>query len=180
MLGSRVLAIAMGLTTMTLAANAMQLTSPALEDGGAMPMNNVYDRNGCGGGNVSPALQWSGAPVGTQGFALTLFDPDAPTGHGWWHWIVADIPGSATGLAEGASAGGMPAGALQLRNDFGETGYGGPCPPKGNKPHRYVFTVYALAVATLPVDADTRGADAEDLMKEAALGKASLTVTYGR
>src|SRR3954465_14424129 len=111
---------------------------------------------GAGGQNVSPQLSWSGAPAGTKSFALTLYDPDAPTGSGWWHWVVYDIPATATELPQGAGSGKapLPAGTVQGKTDFGAAGYGGAGPPPGDKPHRYVFTVYALKVDKLDLPAD--------------------------
>src|SRR6476620_10493079 len=103
--------------------------------------------NGGSGGNVSPALSWSHAPPGTQSFALLMHDPDAPTGSGWWHWVVYNLPASTTSLAAGAGDPTkklLPPGVVQGRTDFGAPGYGGPCPPQGDKPHRYIFTVFAL------------------------------------
>jgi len=130
-------------------------------------------------GNTSPQLSWSGAPADAKSFALTMFDPDAPTGSGWWHWVVVNIPASATKLDAGASGKSMPAGALETRTDFGKSGYGGPCPPPG-APHRYVFTVYALKVDKLDLDAQASGAMAGFMLNQNMLSKATLTATYGR
>ena len=119
-----------------------ELRSPTVRDGGAIPAEHVFDGFGCSGANVSPALAWSGAPAGTRSFAVTVYDPDAPTGSGWWHWVVYDLPAEAEGLPAGAGAEGselMPAGAVRGRTDFGAAGSGGPCPPEGGAPHRYVF-----------------------------------------
>lgn len=114
---------------------------------------------GCAGHNKSPHPKWSGAPQETQNFAVTCYDPDAPTGSGFWHWLVVNIPAHVSELAEGAgSTGGtLPAGALQTRTDFGAPGYGGPCPPEGDHPHRYLFTVFAVN-GMLDVKADTSAA----------------------
>src|ERR1700674_3435857 len=111
----------------------------------------------CDGTNQSPHLAWSGAPAGTKSFAVTCYDPDAPTGSGFWHWVVINIPANVRELAQGAgSAGGtLPAGALQTRTDFGAPGYGGPCPPAGDHPHRYLFTLFAVGAEKLNVQADT-------------------------
>ena len=116
---------------------------------------------GCAGGNRSPRLKWSGAPAGTRSFAVTLYDPDAPTGSGFWHWLVVNIPADIAELAVGAGevrGGSLPAGALQTRTDFGAPGYGGPCPPAGDHPHRYLFTVFAVKTEGLNVSADSSGA----------------------
>ncbi|HEY6898489.1 MAG TPA: YbhB/YbcL family Raf kinase inhibitor-like protein, partial [Rhodocyclaceae bacterium] len=107
----------------------------------------VLNSFGCTGGNVSPALSWKNLPAGTQSLALTVYDPDAPTGSGWWHWVVYDIPASVSELPGGIGNSDkpqLPGGGLQGRTDFGKPGWGGPCPPKGDKPHRYTFTLHAL------------------------------------
>jgi Raf kinase inhibitor-like YbhB/YbcL family protein len=143
----------------------------------------VFNGFGCKGGNRSPALAWQGAPAGTQSYALTVFDPDAPTGKGWWHWVVIDIPASVSSLATGAGEGGgtkLPAGSRQIRNDFGSAAYGGPCPPTGDKPHRYVFTMYALKTPHLDVPADATAALTNSAIHGNAITDASFTVRYGR
>lgn len=143
--------------------------------------NQVYNGLGCSGRNISPPLAWSGAPRTIQSYAVTVFDPDAP-GSGWWHWVVYDIPVSVTELPQGAGdpGGKMPAGAIQARTDFGTAGYGGPCPPAGNKPHRYLFTVYALKVAKLDVPAGTSAARVSSAINANKLASASFTARYGR
>jgi Raf kinase inhibitor-like YbhB/YbcL family protein len=108
-----------------------------------------------------------------------MYDPDAPTGSGWWHWTVVNIPAATTELAQNAGSGGtLPDGALQTRTDFGKPGYGGPCPPPG-KPHHYTFTVFALK-EPVKLDADASGAMAGFFIKQAAIGSAKLTATFGR
>lgn len=115
---------------------------------------------GCAGGNKSPHLKWSGTPEQTKSFAITCYDPDAPTGSGFWHWLVVNIPSTVSELAEGAGStnGKLPEGALQTRTDFGAPGYGGPCPPAGDHPHRYLFTIFAVKSDKLDVSADTSAA----------------------
>lgn len=143
----------------------------------------IFNGFGCTGKNQSPELHWSGAPAGTQSFAVSLYDPDAPTGSGWWHWYVIDLPASTTTLARGAGAADgakLPAGARQIRTDFGAIGYGGPCPPVGDEPHRYIVTVYALKVPKLDVPQDATAALTGFMVNANALGKATLTFTYGR
>ncbi len=138
---------------------------------------------GCTGGNVSPELSWSGAPAETKSFALTVFDQDAPTGSGWWHWVVVNIPANVTSLLAGASetsGGKMPAGAVETRTDFGKAGYGGPCPPAGDKPHHYIFTIYALKVPMVALDAQSSGAMAGFLIRANSLASATFTVAFGR
>ena len=142
---------------------AFTVTSNSFEDGDYLPKDFILSADfgfGCAGGNKSPHLKWSGAPVGTKSFAITCYDPDAPTGSGFWHWLIVNIPSNVTELEAGAgSAGGkMPAGALQTRTDFGAPGYGGPCPPEGDHPHRYLFTVFAVKADKIDVKADTSAA----------------------
>ena len=134
------------------------------------------------GQNLSPALAWSGAPAGTRSFAVTLYDPDAPTGSGWWHWVVYNIPGSVAQLPQGAgNAGGkLPAGAAQARNDYGEAAYGGPAPPAGDKPHRYVFTLYALKTDHIDVPPNSSTALIGFMLHANKLATASFTARYGR
>ena len=146
-----------------------------------LPNEHVYNGFGCEGDNVSPALEWSGAPKGTKSFAVTVYDPDAPTGSGWWHWTVANIPAGETSLSEGASEKKkLPKGAVEGRTDFGKAGYGGACPPPGDKPHRYVFTVYALKTDKLDVNEEASGALFGFNINANTIGKASFTVKYGR
>ena len=166
-----------------LCAGAFTLTSPQLKPNSTVPDTHVFKGFGCEGGNVSPALSWSGAPAGTKSFAVTVYDPDAPTGSGWWHWVVFNIPADVTSLPLGAGnpAGGQtPKGAVQSKTDFGKAGYGGPCPPKGDKPHRYIFTVYALKVDKIDADENSSGALVGYMLNATKLDKASFTATYGR
>ena len=158
------------------------LSSPDIRPGGRIAERQVYKGFGCSGGNVSPALNWSHAPPGTQSFALLVHDPDAPTGSGWWHWIVYNIPASTSTLAAGAGdaqQGLLPAGAVQARTDFGTVGYGGPCPPPG-KPHHYYFRLYALKVPKLELPADATAAFIGFNVRAQSLGSAELMGTYGR
>ncbi|WP_172328751.1 YbhB/YbcL family Raf kinase inhibitor-like protein [Mangrovicoccus sp. HB161399] len=164
-------------------AAAFDLSSSDFEPGGELAMEQVADVFGCTGGNVSPALSWSDPPEGTKSFALMVHDPDAPTGGaGFWHWIVLDIPASATGLASGAGAAdgtGLPEGARMIPNDYGAAAWGGPCPPEGDSPHRYNFTLYALEGATSGIAEGASTAVAGFLVNAAALGTATLTGMYG-
>lgn len=160
-----------------------RLASPDIRPGGAISMEQVFNGFGCSGKNLSPALAWSGAPEGTKSLALLCHDPDAPTGGaGWWHWLMLNIPASATGLQKDAgNADGtkLPAGAIHVNTDFGGPGWGGPCPPPGDKPHRYVFTLYALKVDRL----DPGGGSASlagYMVNGSAIAKATLTGKYGR
>jgi Raf kinase inhibitor-like YbhB/YbcL family protein len=159
------------------------LTSPDLPAGKPLPTAQVFNSFGCTGQNISPALSWSGAPAGTKSFAITVYDPDAPTGSGWWHWVVFNIPASVTSLSAGAGDGTspkLPAGAVQSQTDFGAVGFGGACPPQGDKPHRYIFTVHALKVDSLPLDAKAPGAMVGYYLTMNRLGQASFTRTFGR
>ena len=133
---------------------------------------------GCDGGNLSPQLSWSGAPAGTRSFAITMHDRDAPTGSGWWHWVLADVPASVQTLAANATP---PAGSLAVRNDGGATGYGGICPPSGST-HHYDITVHALKVDSLGALLPPRPSPAlvGFAIHNNSLGKASLTVLGGR
>jgi Raf kinase inhibitor-like YbhB/YbcL family protein len=139
---------------------------------------------GCTGGNLSPPLQWSGAPTGTKSFVVTLFDRDErSTPSGWWHWVIYDLPANVDKLPAGAGAEHtklLPIEALQGRTDLGEDAYHGPCPAKGDPPHRYVFTIYALNVAKLPVALDSSGAMVTSVAQDHLLGKAVFVAHYGR
>ena len=158
------------------------LTSTDLTNGGTIASAQVFNEFGCKGGNVSPALAWSGAPSDTRSFALLVHDPDAPTGSGWWHWVVYNIPPTTTALAAGAGdtkKNLMPSGAVQSRNDYGGAGYGGPCPPPG-KPHHYHFRLYALKVPKLEVPADASPAMIGFNARAHALAEAEIVALYGR
>ncbi|MBU6466909.1 MAG: YbhB/YbcL family Raf kinase inhibitor-like protein [Burkholderiales bacterium] len=159
------------------------LSSPDIPAGGSVPAHFEFDGFGCSGRNESPALHWSGAPEGTKSFALTVYDPDAPSGSGWWHWFVIDLPAGTAALAPNAGAKGgvsLPRGARQIRNDYGAFAWGGLCPPPGDKPHRYVFTVHALGVDRLDIPDDASAALAGFMVNANTLAKASFTSTYGR
>jgi Raf kinase inhibitor-like YbhB/YbcL family protein len=158
----------------------MELRSADFNDGDYLPMEHVLSADygfGCGGSNRSPQLSWSGAPDGTRSFALMMFDPDAPTGSGFWHWVVINIPPTVTELpldAGKAASAKLPAGALQVRTDFGTPGYGGPCPPVGAHPHRYIFTLHAVGLDFLQATADTSAAVVGYQLNFNTLAKASL------
>ncbi|HUO54584.1 MAG TPA: YbhB/YbcL family Raf kinase inhibitor-like protein [Rhodoblastus sp.] len=164
-------------------AAAFELRSADLAEGariGEAFANNAF---GCIGGNRSPVLSWSDPPPGTKSFAVTVLDPDAPTGRGgFWHWIVYDIPASATGLPQGVGKNGegLPEGAHQAVNDFGVPGYGGPCPPRGDRPHHYQFAVHAMKTRKLGLPRRAGAPLAGSVVNAYALGDASLTATYGR
>jgi Raf kinase inhibitor-like YbhB/YbcL family protein len=157
--------------------SALQVTSTAFRDGGKIALRHVF--NHCGGENVSPQLAWSGAPDGTKSFAITCFDPDAPTGSGYWHWVAFDIPASVTSLQEGAGTGNVGGGTNGF-TDFGLSQFCGPCPPPGDGDHRYTFTVYALDVPSVKGASDkTTGATLVFSIRGHVLGQGSITGTFG-
>ncbi len=168
----------------TVHAAAFKLSSPDIRAKGTIADEQVFNGFGCTGKNVSPALNWRGAPAGTKSFALTVYDPDAPTGSGFWHWVVFDIPANATSMPKNAGdikSNLAPAGSVQSRTDFGVPGWGGPCPPKGDKPHRYIFTIFALDIDKLPVPGpDVSAAIVGFNLHFHTLAKATLTGRYGR
>ena len=164
------------------AAGAFTLTSPDITPNAVIADEQIFNGFGCAGKNISPALDWSGAPEGTKSFAVSVYDPDAPTGSGFWHWVVVNIPANANTLvkdAGDAKGEGLPAGALQTRTDFGAPGYGGPCPPKGDKPHRYQFNIFAVDVEKLDVDENASAAFVGFNLHFHTLAKATLTGLYG-
>lgn len=163
------------------AAHAFELKSADIRNNGKLKAVQVYKGFGCEGGNQSPQLEWSGAPKGTKSFAVTVYDPDAPTGSGWWHWSVYDIPASVTRLDGGVgTTGKLPDGAKQGRNDFGTLDFGGACPPPGSKPHHYIVTVHALKVEKLDVPADASPALIGYMLNANRLGTAKITGLYSR
>jgi Raf kinase inhibitor-like YbhB/YbcL family protein len=171
-----------GLSSLTYAAG-FKLSSPEIKANSTIPKSFEFNGFGCSGENKSPALKWSGAPKDTRSFAVTMYDPNAPTGSGWWHWVVINIPAGITELAANAGALNsttLPKGAVQGRTDFGVAAWGGTCPPQGDKPHHYIFTVYALKTDKLDVPADATAALIGFMIHANALGKASFTATYGR
>ena len=144
-------------------------------------MDQVFSAMGCTGKNISPELRWSGAPAATKSFAVTVYDPDAPTGSGWWHWTVYNISPVIASLPRNAGSGnGLPAGAVQGTTDFGKPGYGGACPPKGDKPHRYFFTIYALNVPKIDVPATASAANVGFNVHAHTIAKATFVARYGR
>ncbi|NJL37100.1 MAG: YbhB/YbcL family Raf kinase inhibitor-like protein [Leptolyngbyaceae cyanobacterium RM2_2_4] len=160
-----------------------RVSSVQIVEGGTLPESMVYEGFGCTGGNQSPQLSWTGEPIETRSYAITMFDPDAPTGVGWWHWLVFNLPNDTHTLPQGVGnplVNQLPSGVQQGYTDFGSNGYGGACPPVGDPPHRYVITIYALDVESLPAGAEATGAKLAFLMQEHILAKAEITGQYGR
>lgn len=159
----------------------MTLRSSDIAEGEIMGTDQVFAGFGCEGGNLAPSLSWSGAPEGTSSFIITAYDPDAPTGSGFWHWSVFNLPASVTDLPEGAGTDAMPLpkGAVQARNDFSQNAFGGACPPEGSE-HRYVFTVHAMPQEALPIDETASGALVGFFANTSALGSASIVARFGR
>lgn len=180
----RCLALMIGLTAMigTARADGFSLHSPSFHDGGMIPAAQVFNRFGCKGDDISPALSWSGAPAGTRSFAITLFDTDARHGKGYWHWIVTDIPARVTSLPAGAGSrrGMLPRGTVQGIGSGNIHGYQGPCPPLGDAPHHYRLTVYALRVTRLPADAIASYRKLRMVLKSESLASTTITARYGR
>ncbi len=162
---------------------AFDLTSTDVKAGAAMAKQQEYNGSGCDGRNLSPELHWTHAPAGTRSFAVTLYDPDAPTGSGWWHWIMFNIPADVHTLRRDAgnpASGLAPKGSMEGRTDFGIRAFGGPCPPRGDKPHRYQFKVYALDIAHIDAAPNSRAAQIDFMLHAHSLGVAKLQATYGR
>jgi Raf kinase inhibitor-like YbhB/YbcL family protein len=171
-------------TTLAQADGTMQVTSATFNDGDYLPLDHILSADfgfGCAGGNKSPQLAWSGAPGDTKSFAVTVFDPDAPTGSGFWHWVVVNIPPTVSELALDAGnpkANSLPRGARQIRTDFGAPGFGGPCPPAGDHPHRYIFTVFAVGLDQLQITDTTTPAVVGFMLHFNTLAKAELMGLY--
>ena len=160
------------------AASTFRLTSADIPANLQLTQKQVFKGFGCSGDNISPQLSWQNPPTDAKSFAITLFDPDAPTGSGWWHWTIVNIPAQVHTLPGRASMDKLPAGAVQGRNDFGYAGFGGACPPPGDKPHRYQFTVWALNTDALPIDSNASGALVGFMLNRHVIAKAELTATY--
>lgn len=159
---------------------AFRVWSNDFKEGGRLPEAQVFNGMGYSGGNESPHIAWDGAPEGTKSFVVTCYDPDAPTGSGWWHWVVINIPGSVKELPAGAGSGGkLPSGVLQTRTDFGAPGYGGAAPPPG-RTHHYVFTVQALKVEKLDLDPQSSAAMVGFMCFMNGLARTPLTATYSK
>ena len=157
------------------------VTSEDVTDGVLMTDKQVYNSFGMSGDNISPQLSWSGFPPETKSFAITCYDPDAPTGSGFWHWLVVDVPASVTSLPAGAGggAGQLPDGAFHVRNDYGTKDFGGAAPPQGDEPHRYVFAVHAVDAEKLGIDSDATPAVTGFNLRFHTIARGLLVPVYG-
>ena len=175
------LLISLFLSVSAFAQSTFTLTSTTL--GGNATLTEEFNGFGCTGENVSPQLAWENAPEGTKSFAITMYDPDAPTGSGWWHWVVFDLPTEVSSLVANAGnpeKGLLPESAIQSITNYGVPGYGGPCPPEGHGIHQYVITVYALNVESLGLDANTNPAIVGYYLWSNTLARASIVTYYQR
>lgn len=167
--------IAIAVLSGAASAEGLTLSSPDIAEGQQLASDFVFQGFGCEGGNVAPTLSWSGAPEGTESFAVTVYDPDAPTGSGWWHWFAFNIPADVTSLPGGEV---MPTGTVELTNDYGATGFGGACPPPGEV-HRYKFTVHALGT-TLDIDSSVSNALAGFMVNANSIDSSTITAVFTR
>lgn len=161
--------------------NAGNFTLMSDDIGGQFGLNQEYNGFGCSGKNMSPSLRWIEAPAGTKSFAITMYDPDAPTGSGWWHWVVYNIPASTISIASNASAlAKLPHGSVEGMTSYGVSGFGGACPPKGDRAHRYVITVFALDVVKLDLPKNASPELVGFNLNAHAIQKSSIISYYGR
>jgi len=155
----------------------MEISSSAFKNGERIPIQYVMP--GAGGKNISIPLAWKDVPAGTKSFCLSIVDPH-PVAQNWVHWLVINIPAQVTSIEEGASKKKMPKGSVELKNSFGDVGYGGPQPPRGTGDHPYVVTLYALNVAKLDLGANTSLSAFKKTIEDLVIGSASITGKYGR
>jgi len=147
---------------------------------GQIANTQVFNSFGCTGKNISPQLSWANAPSATKSFAITVYDPDAPTGSGWWHWLVFNIDASVHEIKTAVSTKQMPKGAVESITSFGSAGFGGACPPKGDKPHRYIFTVFALDTEKIDQTAAARPELVGYFINKHTIAKASIMAYFSR
>ena len=186
--GIRALAFVGGILAGIAPSFALELHSSDFTQNGTLAEQQVFNGFGCSGDNISPALAWSDVPDGTKSFALMVHDPAAPTGSGWWHWVVIDIPASLRSLPQNAgnvsstatSGDNSKSPMRQLKTDFGQPGYGGPCPPLGDAPHPYNFTLFALDVPSIDVDDNASAALVGYMVHAHTIASTTLTGLYGR
>ncbi len=167
----------------SLFAGSLRLSSEDIVQGQFMPKAQEFNGFGCSGGDLSPHLKWSDAPKGTKSFAITAYDPDAPTGSGWWHWQVVNIPATVTEIPTGAGATTSniaPKGSMQIQNDFGSYGFGGACPPEGHGVHHYRFTIHALSVEKLELPESASGALAGYMINAHTIESSTIESLYKR
>ncbi len=175
------LLILIGLTTLSFGQGIFTLSS--IDLGGEATSQQEFNGFGCTGKNQSPQLSWENAPADTKSFAITMYDPDAPTGSGWWHWVVFDLPsttGSIVADAGNITLNLLPKSAIQSLTNYGVSGYGGPCPPEGHGLHQYIITVYALSSESLGLTADTNPAIVGYYLWNNTIAKASIVSYYKR
>ena len=171
-----------GIST-TVIANTLKLASQDIANGEFMAKAQEFNGFGCVGGDLSPQLSWSGAPKGTKSFAITAYDPDAPTGSGWWHWQIVNIPHTVTEIAAGTGSTKKdlaPKGSMQINNDYGSRGFGGACPPAGHGIHHYRFTVHALSVEKLELPENASGALTGYMINANTIEKSTIESLYQR
>ncbi len=164
-------------------AQTFTLSSPTIKANSTLTEAQVFNGFGCTGKNISPALTWKNAPKTAKSYAITVYDHDAPTGSGWWHWLAYNIPTQITSLEAGAGvvdSNLLPAGTVQGRTDFGNNAFGGACPPVGDKPHRYIFTIHALNTDKIELPTDASAAMIGYMLNAHRIAKASFTAKYGR
>lgn len=169
---------AMFFSALSVQAADFKVVSQDIQEGSPMHKRHEFNGFGCSGDNVSPQLAWQNLPKGTKSIAVTAYDPDAPTGSGWWHWLVVDIPAHVTELPRAVDVAAFKARAV--RNDYSMTAFGGACPPVGHGMHRYQFTVWALPVDKLEIGVDASAAVVGYMLNHQALAKATITATYHR
>ncbi|WP_421976364.1 YbhB/YbcL family Raf kinase inhibitor-like protein [Roseivirga seohaensis] len=152
---NRTIILFIALTALSFSGIAQNFTLSSKSLSGQATNKTFFNNFGCSGDNISPELSWSNPPEGTKSFAVTIYDADAPTGSGFWHWVVFNIPAQSKSISENASSKkSLPIGSIESNTDFGAPGYGGPCPPEGDKPHMFIVTVYALKTDKLGLDAN--------------------------
>lgn len=171
-------AISLALAAQSAMGADFRLSSKTIKQGAAIGAEHYWNNFGCSGGNVLPELAWQGAPAETKSFAVTFYDKDAPTGSGFWHWVIYNIPATTTKLPGGANGGSLPDGAVEGNTDLGKPGFFGPCPPVGRK-HNYVYAVHALKVDKLPVDSGASPALVGFFLWQNTITKATLNIVAG-
>jgi Raf kinase inhibitor-like YbhB/YbcL family protein len=174
--------VATGLTGSADAAETFQVNVAGLSANDVVPARFVYNHAGCSGENISPEVTWSGVPDAAKSLALVVWDQDAPVSGGFYHWMILNVPVGTKKLPEGAgnvASHKAPSGSIQLFNDWGEPGYGGPCPP-GNSRHRYHFILYALSAQQLPITARTKISEATSAIKKSTVASAEQVLVYGK